>query len=117
MSKKIFKQLTPPSKMIRKDKWFNRIFGKYFQNPDLWHLNRVAVANAVSIGLFWTFLPFPGHMFVAAFFAILFHANLPISIILVWIANPLTLAPMLYFSYKLGEWVLRRTPDKIHFEV
>ncbi|NIQ12825.1 MAG: DUF2062 domain-containing protein, partial [Gammaproteobacteria bacterium] len=70
-----------------------------------------------SIGLFVAFLPIPFQMLVAAVLAILFRVNLPISVALVWISNPLTMAPMFYFCYWLGSKLLSLPPQDITFEL
>lgn len=75
-------------------------------SPELWHLNRRSAAGAVFIGLFSAFMPIPSQMVLAAVLALLFRCNLPISVALVWITNPLTIAPMFYFAYRLGAWLL-----------
>ncbi len=69
-------------------------------------MNRRSVAGAVFIGLFCAFLPLPSQMVFAAILAILFKCNLPIAVALVWISNPITMAPMFYFAYRLGAWLL-----------
>ncbi len=76
------------------------------QNPDIWHLTRRSVAGAAFIGFFCCFLPIPFQMVVAGIFAVQFRCNLPLSIVIVWISNPLTMPPMFYFSYRLGAWLL-----------
>ena len=73
---------------------------------ELWHINRQSVANAFAIGVFCAFLPIPGQMLAAAVMAIVVRANMPISVALVWISNPLTFAPMIYASFRLGSWIL-----------
>jgi len=76
------------------------------QGNEIWHLNRRSAAGAVFIGLFCAFIPVPMQMVVAAVLAILSRCNLPISVALVWITNPLTIAPIFYFTYRLGSWLL-----------
>jgi uncharacterized protein (DUF2062 family) len=46
--------------------------------------------------------PLPWQMAIAAVLAIYFNANLPISVALVWITNPVTWIPMYYAAYKIG---------------
>ena len=36
------------------------------------------------------------------------RCNLPISVVLVWVTNPLTMTPVFYFAYRLGAWLLDR---------
>jgi len=85
-----------------------RIFGKLLHDPNLWHLNRHSVSGAFAVGLFIMYLPPMGQMVIAAAAAILLRVNLPISVALVWLSNPLTFPPMYYLSYVLGSWVLDR---------
>lgn len=73
---------------------------------EIWHLNRRSVSGAAFVGFFCAFLPVPMQMVIAAAFAIIGRCNLPISVALVWISNPLTMPPMFYFSYRLGAWLL-----------
>ncbi|MFI4938129.1 MAG: DUF2062 domain-containing protein [Candidatus Berkiellales bacterium] len=116
MAKKIFKRFLPDPAKIRNHKQL-KIFGPLISNPNLWHLNRHSVATAVSIGLFACYLPFPGHMLTATFLSIIFQANLPLAVILVWVSNPLTIPPMFYFGYKLGTIILRIPPQHFHLEL
>jgi len=73
---------------------------------EIWHLNRRSAAGAVFIGLFCAFLPIPMQMVIAAILAIVTRCNLPISVALVWISNPITMPPIFYFTYQLGAWLL-----------
>jgi uncharacterized protein (DUF2062 family) len=56
-------------------------------------------------------------MILAAIGAIVARVNLPISVVLVWITNPLTMPPIFYFAYKVGTWILDRPVQEIHFEL
>jgi len=116
MAKKIIRKYLPDYKKIQNNKYL-RIFGDLLHNPNLWHLNRYSVATGVSVGLFCAYLPFPGHMLSAALLSIMLHANLPISILLVWISNPFTMAPQFYIAYKLGTRILGITPQPFHVEL
>ncbi len=73
---------------------------------DLWHLNRRSIAGAAFIGIFCAFLPMPFQMLLAALLAIAYKSNLPLSVVLVWISNPLTYIPIFLFNYRVGAWLL-----------
>lgn len=83
-----------------------RFLGERLHEPNLWHLNRRSVSSAFAIGLFVMYIPVPGQMLIAATLALFFGANLPISVVLVWISNPITMPPMFYFAYQIGVWLL-----------
>lgn len=83
-----------------------RVFGGLLQDPNLWHLNRRSVPGAFAVGLFVMFLPPFGQPLLAAAGAILLRVNLPISVSLVWLSNPLTIPPMFYFAYVIGCLIL-----------
>ncbi len=108
MPKHFFKRYLPNTEHIKEHK-FLRLFGKRLHDNNLWHLNQYSVATAFSIGLFCAFMPMPFQMVLACFFAIVFRANLPLSIALVWVSNPITMPAMFYFSYKLGGWITHTT--------
>lgn len=78
----------------------------FLHRSEIWRLNRRTAAGAAFIGLFCAFLPIPLQMLPAAALVLLFRCNLPIAIVLVWISNPVTIAPMFYFTYRLGAWLL-----------
>jgi uncharacterized protein (DUF2062 family) len=84
--------------------------------PNLWHFNRRSVARAAMIGLFWAMIPMPFQMVPAAFLAFYLTANLPLSLALVWISNPITMPPIFYATYKFGAFLLGTEPvDNFEF--
>ena len=44
------------------------------------------------------------------YFAVVFRANLPLSVAGVWISNPITMPPMMYFAYLFGNKLLGLNP-------
>ena len=105
MARKLFKKWLPDPAEIR-SKPALQFMGSLLHDPNLFHLNRHSVSVAAAIGVFVAFLPVIGQMPIAAILALVFRANLPISILLVWISNPLTIPPMFYATYELGRWIL-----------
>lgn len=103
--KKSLKRVMPDPRKILENRQLG-IFGKLLQDPNLWHLNRRSVSGAVAVGLFVMYLPPLGHLFMAAGLAIATRVNLPISLTLIWISNPITIPPMFYGAYALGCWLL-----------
>ncbi len=101
MARKIIRKYLPDPKTVRENR-FLRIFGRALHDPQLWHLTRYSVAHAFSIGLFCAFIPVPFQMVIAAGGAILFRANLLLSVALVWITNPLTMPVLFGGAYYVG---------------
>ena len=101
----------PDSEKIRNNKKLNKVFGNLLHDPNLLHLNRRSVSMAFLVGLFMAFVPLPSQMIMAAAVAIYIRCNLPISVALVWISNPVTMPPMFYFAYKVGATILS-TPER-----
>ena len=105
MPRRFFRRLFPDHRYVREHKHL-QFFGTLLHDPNLFHLNRRSVAGAFAVGLFMAFVPIPFQMVTAAALAILFRVNLPIAVALVWVTNPLTIAPLFFFAYKIGEWLL-----------
>ena len=97
--------------------FLGRVFGQPLLDSDLWHLSRNSVALAVSIGLFMAWVPVPFQMVLAAGAAILVRCNLPVSVAMVWVSNPVTVAPLFFAAHKLGGWTLDRPPGDFRIEL
>ncbi len=105
MPRKTLKQLAPsPAKL--KEIGALRLLGDWLLEPNLWHINRFSASMAFFVGLFVAFLPLPGQTVVAAIMAIKLRCNLPLSVALVWITNPVTIPAIFYLAYKVGASIL-----------
>lgn len=115
MPKKLIKKYLPDHQKIKENKAVN-VFGELLHDANLWHLNRKSARGAFAIGLFNAFVPVPFQMWLSAVAAIIFKVNLPLSVALVWISNPLTMPPMFYGCYLVGEMILGDTGYEFKFE-
>ena len=116
MPKRFFKRYMPHHDTIREHKHL-RLIRPLLDDPNLLHLNRRSVSGAVAVGLFMAFVPVPFQMLLAAIAAIFVKVNLPISVAMVWLSNPLTMPPLFYFAYKVGAWLLDKPYAQIKFEL
>lgn len=105
MAKQIVKRLldkfVPDPNIIKQHKHL-QFLGDRLHETNLWHLNRHSVAKAFAVGLFCAWIPLPMQMVFAAAGAIYFAANIPLSVALVWVTNPITMPPLYYFAYRVG---------------
>lgn len=116
--KKLLEKYLPSADTLRQKRSL-RFLGDLLGDPMLWHLNRHTVPGAAFIGIFVCLLPMPFHMVVAAFLAVKFRRNLPLSVTLVWINSPITYVPVFYFNYRVGAWLMgvehAAAPAHLHF--
>jgi hypothetical protein len=116
MPKKTLKQLAPSPARLRRWGALDR-FGEGIYSGNLWHINRYSASMAFFVGPFVAFLPVPGQMLIAALAAIRLRCNLPLSVGLVWITNPLTAPAILYLAYRVGALVLGVPPGMPAFSL
>lgn len=116
MPKRLIKRFLPDEDKLRNHKSLG-IFGKLIFAPNLWHLNKKSVSGACSVGLFCAFIPVPFQMLLGAAGALMFRVNLPLSVALVWLTNPLTMPPIFYFAYLVGTWVLKTPVMDVEFSL
>ncbi|KAA0446007.1 MAG: DUF2062 domain-containing protein [Candidatus Thioglobus sp.] len=103
--KKLLRRYSPNAEELKNHKYLGWL-GRHLHNSTLWNFNRKSISKAFAVGLFCAFIPVPFQMLLAAPSAVIFRANLPLSIALVWVTNPLTMPPIFYACYKLGAWIL-----------
>ncbi|MFN3234113.1 MAG: DUF2062 domain-containing protein [Gammaproteobacteria bacterium] len=106
---KFLKKYLPDHKSINQ-KPFMKFFGRALHQPNLWRLNRASVSRAIGIGLFCAFIPIPPQIVLSSICAIIFNSNLPLTFIVSLLTNPLTAAPLFYFAYKVGSFLLEIQP-------
>lgn len=116
MAKKLIQRYLPDPKTITENRYL-AFLGKALHNPNLWHLNRRSAASAFFVGIFTAFIPIPFQMVVAATLAVIFRCNLPLSVALVWITNPLTMPAIFYFTYNVGCYILHVPVSETSFEL
>lgn len=116
MPRQVIKRMMPSHEVIKRQKAL-KIFGNVLYNPNLWCLNRRSASGAFAVGLFMAFVPLPSQMIMAAGLAILFSVNLPLSVCLVWVSNPITMPVLFYGAYKIGARLLNTPHQSFHFEL
>ncbi|MEH6589697.1 MAG: DUF2062 domain-containing protein [Halioglobus sp.] len=116
MPKRTLKQLAPSPAQLREFRLL-RLLGDWIYEPNLWHVNRYSASMAFFVGLFVAFMPIPGQMVAAALLAVLLRCNLPLSVALVWITNPLTIPPMFYLAYSVGALLTHVPVEAAEFEM
>lgn len=116
MPRKLFKRWMPEPGQIRNNRALS-FLGNLLHDPNLFHLNRHSVSVAFFTGLFLAFLPIPGQVALGAIAALKFRCNLPITILLIWISNPLTFPIIFYAEYKIGASILMMENPRFSFEL
>ena len=100
-----FKKYLPTKDQLRETRSL-RFLGNIIFEPNLWHFNRHSVSYAALIGIFCCFLPMPFQMIPCVLMVIIVRCNIPLAIAFVWVSNPITMPPMMFFTYLVGTWML-----------
>ncbi len=110
MNRRFLRKFLPHPDKVRDNRALS-VFGRALHAPNLWHLNRHSVARAFAVGAFWAVIPMPFQMVPAALCALACRANLALTVFLVCLTNPLTIAPVYYVTYQIGRAVLPAATD------
>jgi uncharacterized protein (DUF2062 family) len=107
MPRKFFRKYLPSHAAIRKNRYI-ALFGSWLHHHNLWHLHRRSVAGGVAVGMFAGLIPGsnPVQFAAAALLAVIFRVNLPIAMVVTIYTNPLTIVPLYYLAFKLGQLVM-----------
>jgi uncharacterized protein (DUF2062 family) len=116
MPRRIFKKFAfKRHRMTRQ--WFMAPFRHLLNDHRLWGIRRRSVVPAFALGLFISFMPFPGHTLAGALLALALRVNIPIAAVSTWVSNPATMFPMYYFAYRLGAGLLGWELQPFAFEM
>ena len=80
--------------------------GPLLDRPWLWRFRRHSVAAGVGIGVFFGFLVPILQIALAALFAVVLRANLPVAAASTLVSNPFTYAPIYVAAYRVGTRLL-----------
>jgi len=86
--------------------WLHRLLGDGLFAPGLWRPAGNCVAAGAATGLFWAMMPIPFQMVPAGITAYFLRFNVPAAVSCVWVTNPITWPFILYWQYRLGDWLL-----------
>jgi len=116
MPRRFIRRYLPTPDKLKQTKGLG-MFGDLIFAPNLWHLNRKSFSGAFSLGLFAAFIPVPFQMLISAAGALIFRVNLPLSVALVWITNPITMPAIFYFCYLVGANILDTPVQEMDFQL
>lgn len=116
MDKRFIKRFIPNPETLRNIRSL-RFLGTLLHEPNLWHINRHSVSRAILLGVFWCMIPMPFQSVPAALTAIWFNANLPLTLVTLWISNPVTMPPIFYLAYAVGVFVLGQPSEAESFQL
>ena len=116
MPKKTLQSIVPSPARIREISAL-KVLGDWVYAGNLWHINRYSASMAFFVGLFVAFMPIPGQMFLAALLAIAMKCNLPLSVGLVWITNPVTMPAIFFLAYRVGALMVDAPVGELDFEL
>ena len=95
-----------PSKDQLRETRYLGFLGNVIFEPNLWHFNRYSLSYAVLFGSICCFLPIPFQMIPCILICVWVRCNVPVAVAIVWISNPITFGPMMYFAYRVGTTAL-----------
>ena len=116
MPKKTVKKFIPSFERISALKALSLLGNRIYKQKN-WYVNKSTISKAMFIGLFVAMIPIPFQMVISAVLALLFGANLPLSIMLVWITNPITMPFFMAFEYWLGSLILNKEVLELEFTI
>jgi uncharacterized protein len=107
MPRKFFRRYLPSHESVRSNRYIARL-GPWLQHHNLWQLHRRSVAGGVAAGLFAGLIPGsnPVQFTAGALLAIAGKVNLPVAMLVTLYSNPVTIVPLYFLAFKLGQLAL-----------
>ena len=90
-------------------------FAKIFRAKNLWIFNRHSVVWGITLGIMCSWIPMPFHTWIAVAFALVIDCNIPLVVISIWFANPITMPFMYYVAFRVGEALMHLHPSNMAF--
>lgn len=114
MLRKYFRKWLPSHETIRTNRYVAWL-GPRLQHHNLWHLHRRSVAGGIAVGLFSGLIPGsnPVQFAASALLAIVGRVNLPIAVVVTLYSNPLTIVPLYYCAFRLGQLALLQSGGEL----
>ena len=81
-------------------------FARHFLDKAVWRPCQATFAGGAAIGVFVSMQLIPGQIPLGIVLAAIFRVNIPTAVLLSWISNPLTFAPLALAERALGDWML-----------
>lgn len=92
-------------KKLRHRPWWQKLSKPLFHRS-LWIPCRDTVASGVSIGLFFSMVPFIPQSIFAAILAMRAKVNVPFAMAACFVSNPFTNVPFWYAQIHMGQWLI-----------
>ncbi|MEL7535453.1 MAG: DUF2062 domain-containing protein [Pseudomonadota bacterium] len=115
MPRRFFRQFTVKRDELRA-RWYLKPFHSALANPKLFSVQRRNVVRAVAIGVFCAWIPLPVQFVAATLAAVALRANVAVAAITTLFTNPITMAPMYYLAYRVGQTLLGQPIGRFRFE-
>ena len=111
MPRRFFRRVSEQYRQKSPRPWYLRPLSGLLDHPVYLAVNRRSIAGGMGAGLAIGMLPIPGHLVLALLAGVAMRVNVAVALLVVWVANPLTLGPLLYAEYRLGAVLLRQPPQ------
>ena len=100
-----FQKYLPTREQLRRTRVLG-FLGELVFEPELWHVSRHSISFGVLVGGICCFLPIPFQMIPCTLLCIWIKCNVPMATLVVWVSNPITMPPMMYFAFRVGNYML-----------